>query len=40
MVHDEDIVAARNTFSGFVTMIKWGTIVSIIGVAIVILLIS
>ncbi|GEM_PF-1113201 len=40
MVHDEDIVAARDTFSGFVALIKWGTIISIIGVAIVILLIS
>ncbi len=40
MVHDEEIVAAKNTFSGFVTLMTWGTIVSVIAVAIVILLIA
>lgn len=40
MANDEDIVAARTTFSGFVTLIKVGTIVSVIAAFIVILLIA
>jgi hypothetical protein len=40
MAHDEEIVAARNTFSGFVTLIKVGTIVSALVGFIVILLIA
>lgn len=40
MVHDEEIVAAKNTFSGFVTLMTWGTIGSAIAAAIVILIIS
>jgi hypothetical protein len=28
MAHDEDIVAARNTFNGFMTLMKVGTIAS------------
>jgi hypothetical protein len=40
MVHDEEIVAARTTFKGFVSLMTWGTIGSAIAGAIVILLIS
>lgn len=40
MVHDEEIVAAKSTFKGFVTLITWGTIVSAVAAFIVILLIS
>ncbi len=40
MVNDEDIVAARNTFSGFVSLMTWGTIGSAILAIIVILVIA
>ncbi len=40
MVHDEEIVTAKNTFSGFVSLMTWGTIGSVIAAAIVILIIS
>ncbi len=40
MAHDQDIVAARNTFSGFVSLIKWGTIGSALAAILVILLIA
>lgn len=40
MANDENIVAARNTFNGFVTLIKVGTIASVIIAVIVILLIA
>ena len=40
MVHDEEIVAAKNTFSGFVTLMTWGTIGSAIVAGLVILIIS
>jgi hypothetical protein len=40
MVHDEEIVAARSTFAGFVTLIKVGTIVSALIGLLVILLIA
>ncbi|HWJ68694.1 MAG TPA: aa3-type cytochrome c oxidase subunit IV [Sphingobium sp.] len=35
-----DITEAENTFGGFVALMKWGSIVSFVGVAFVILLIS
>lgn len=35
-----DISEAENTFSGFVTLMKWGTIISVIAAAFVILLIA
>lgn len=40
MVHDEEIVSARGTFGGFVTLIKVGTIVSALVALLVILLIA
>lgn len=40
MVHDEDIVAAKSTFKGFVSLITWGTVFSAIAGFIVILLIA
>ncbi|MBO9670083.1 MAG: aa3-type cytochrome c oxidase subunit IV [Sphingobium sp.] len=40
MVHDEEIVAARSTFKGFVSLMTWGTIGSAIVGFLVILLIS
>jgi len=40
MVHDEEIVAARATFKGFVSLMTWGTIGSAIVGFLVILLIS
>jgi len=40
MVHDEEIVAARSTFASFVTLIKVGTIASVIAAGFVILLIA
>jgi hypothetical protein len=35
-----DIAEAENTYGGFVSLIKWGTIISFIGVAFVVLLIA
>lgn len=35
-----DIKAAEETYSGFVSMVKWGTIVTAVGIAIVIMLIA
>jgi|EndMetStandDraft_2_1072991.scaffolds.fasta_scaffold568856_2 hypothetical protein len=40
MVHDEEIVAARTTFKGFVSLMTWGALGSAIVGFIVILLIS
>ncbi len=40
MVHDEEIVAAKSTFAGFVSLMTWGTIGSAIAAMIVILLIA
>lgn len=40
MVHDEEIVSARSTFNGFVSLMTWGTIGSAIVAFLVILLIS
>jgi len=35
-----DITEAENTFGGFVALMKWGTIISFVAVAFVILLIA
>jgi len=40
MANDEDIVAARSTFSGFVSLMTWGTIGSAILAIIVVLVIA
>jgi len=40
MAHDEDIVVHKNTFSGFVSLMTWGALTSIVLGFIVILLIS
>lgn len=40
MVHDEEIVAARSTYGSFITLLKVGTIASIIAAAFVILIIQ
>jgi hypothetical protein len=40
MVHDEEIVAARSTFAGFVTLFKVGTIAAALVGFLVILLIA
>jgi hypothetical protein len=40
MVHDEEIVAAKNTFSGFVSLMTWGTIGSVIAAAVVVMIIA
>jgi hypothetical protein len=40
MVHDEDIVAHKTTFGGFVSLMTWGALTSIVLGFIVILLIS
>ncbi len=40
MANDEDIVAARNTFSGFVSLMTWGTLGSAILAIVVILVIA
>lgn len=40
MVHDEEIVSAKDTFKGFVSLMTWGTIGSAIVAGIVILIIS
>jgi len=37
---EQNLRAAQSTFSGFVTMVKWGTIASVLVAALVILLIS
>lgn len=40
MTHDEDIIVHKNTFSGFVSLITWGALSSVVLAFIVILLIS
>ncbi len=40
MVHDEEIVSAKNTFKGFVSLMTWGTLGSAIVGFLVILLIA
>jgi len=39
MVHDEEIVAARTTFSGFVSLMTWGTIgAAIVGFMVILII--
>jgi hypothetical protein len=40
MASGQDITSATGTYGGFVTLIKWGAIISAILVAFVVLLIS
>ncbi len=40
MTDDQNMKAAEQTFSGFMAMMKWGTVVTVVIVAIVILLIA
>jgi len=40
MASGNDIKAAEETYAGFVSMVKWGTIVTAIAIAIVIVLIA
>ena len=40
MAHKHDMTEAENTFGGFVALMKWGTIVSVVSVAFVVLMIS
>lgn len=40
MAEDQDIVSARNSFEGFVTLMKWGTIAFLLAGTIVVLLIA
>jgi hypothetical protein len=40
MTSEMDINAAKKTYSGFISLFKWGTILSVIIAAIVVLLIS
>lgn len=40
MANDNNIASARATFEGFVGLMKWGTIGSVITAVIVVLLIS
>ncbi|OJY67170.1 MAG: cytochrome C oxidase subunit IV [Sphingobium sp. 66-54] len=40
MAQKRDISEAQETYSGFVALIKWSTIVSLIGVALIVLIIS
>ena len=40
MASGQDITAAKGTYGGFVTLIKWGTIISAIFVAIVVVIIA
>jgi hypothetical protein len=40
MVHDQEIVAAKSTFKGFVSLMTWGAVGSAVIGFIVILLIS
>ena len=40
MVHDEEIVSARTTFKGFVSLMTWGALGSAIVGFLVILIIS
>lgn len=39
MVHDEEIVSARTTFKGFVSLMTWGAIASaIIGLLVIVII--
>jgi len=40
MASGNDMKMAENTYSGFISLMKWGTILSVIVAAIVVLLIS
>ncbi|MBT2185794.1 aa3-type cytochrome c oxidase subunit IV [Sphingobium nicotianae] len=40
MAEHQDMTQANNTFSAFTTLMKWGTIVSVIAGLLVILIIS
>ncbi len=40
MAHDEEIVAARSTFKGFMSLMTWGALGSALAAFIVILLIA
>jgi len=40
MASGNDIKAAEETYAGFVGMVKWGTIVTLIATAIVVVLIA
>jgi len=40
MAQKRDISEAQETYSGFVALIKWGTIISLVGAAFVVLIIS
>jgi len=40
MAQKRDISEAQDTYSGFVALIKWGTIISLVSVAFVVLMIS
>lgn len=40
MASGNDMKMAESTYSGFVSLIKWGTIVSVIVAAVVVLIIS
>jgi len=40
MASGQDITSAKGTYGGFVTLIKWGTIVSAFFVALVVLIIA
>ena len=37
---DQDITAAKSTYSGFIAVFKWGTIASVAIAALVVILIS
>lgn len=38
MAEQQDISAAKETYAGFLTLFKWGTIASVIATAIVVLI--
>tara|TARA_R110000782_G_scaffold78276_8_gene155494 strand:- start:155459 stop:155581 length:123 start_codon:yes stop_codon:yes gene_type:complete len=40
MASQNDMKMAESTYSGFVSLIKWGTIISVIVAAVVVLIIS
>ncbi len=40
MAHEQDMTQATGSYSGFVSLMKWGTIISAIVVLIVVLIIA
>ncbi len=40
MANQQDMSQANGTFTGFIALMKWGTIISVIAAAIVIMIIS